>query len=158
MTMTEAPPVPITEDDRVLWERACPVGELEPSWGEALVLRMRQIALFLISPREIYAVSDVVYSLSTKPETFGRTTLEALCLGTPVLGWDKGGVGEILHRRFPAGTVADGDFGDLLAATRHVLDNTPHPVDDGSFRLDTMQAQTLALYRALARDAAGNTQ
>ena len=57
MTMTEAPPVPITEDDRVLWERACPVGELEPSWGEALVLRMRQIALFLISPREIYAVS-----------------------------------------------------------------------------------------------------
>lgn len=54
--MTEAPPVSLTENDRV-WERACPVDELEPSWGEALLLRMKQIALVLVSPREIYAVS-----------------------------------------------------------------------------------------------------
>lgn len=39
-----------------VWERVCPIEELEPSWGEALVIRMRQIALFLVSPKEIYAV------------------------------------------------------------------------------------------------------
>ena len=54
--MTEAPPVSTPRNDRV-WERACPVDELEPSWGEALLLRMKQIALVLVSPREIYAVS-----------------------------------------------------------------------------------------------------
>ncbi len=40
-----------------VWERACAVADLEPSWGEAALLRMKQIALFLISPSEIYAVT-----------------------------------------------------------------------------------------------------
>ncbi|MGN6426674.1 MAG: nitrite reductase small subunit NirD [Leifsonia sp.] len=39
------------------WVRACRVDDLEPSWGEAVLLRMRQIAVFLLSPREIYAVA-----------------------------------------------------------------------------------------------------
>lgn len=42
-----------------VWERACAVDELEPSWGEAILIRMRQIALFLIAPGEIYAVDHV---------------------------------------------------------------------------------------------------
>jgi nitrite reductase (NADH) small subunit len=40
----------------VIWERACAVTDLEPSWGEAALIRMKQIALFLLSPTEIYAV------------------------------------------------------------------------------------------------------
>lgn len=39
-----------------LWERACRLDALEPSWGEALLVGARQIALFLVSPEEIYAV------------------------------------------------------------------------------------------------------
>jgi len=38
------------------WERACAVTDLEPSWGEAALVRMKQIALFLLSPSEVYAV------------------------------------------------------------------------------------------------------
>jgi nitrite reductase (NADH) small subunit len=38
------------------WQRACRVDDLEPSWGEAVLLRATQIALVLFSPREIYAV------------------------------------------------------------------------------------------------------
>ena len=38
------------------WERACALSDLEPSWGEAVLLRMKQIALFKVSPKEIYAV------------------------------------------------------------------------------------------------------
>jgi nitrite reductase (NADH) small subunit len=41
----------------VVWERACAVTDLEPSWGEAALVRMKQIALFLLSPTEIYAVA-----------------------------------------------------------------------------------------------------
>jgi nitrite reductase (NADH) small subunit len=40
-----------------VWERACAVADLEPSWGEAALVRMKQIALFLVSPSEIYAVA-----------------------------------------------------------------------------------------------------
>ena len=47
--------VPAAHDD---WQRVCAVDELEPSWGEALLVRMKQIALFLLSPGEIYAVSN----------------------------------------------------------------------------------------------------
>jgi nitrite reductase (NADH) small subunit len=39
------------------WQRACRVDDLEPSWGEAVLLRAKQIALILFSPREIYAVA-----------------------------------------------------------------------------------------------------
>ncbi len=56
--------------------------------------------------RDIYAVSDIVLSLSNKPESFGRTVLESLCLGVPVVGYDHGGVGEILDHALPAGQGA----------------------------------------------------
>lgn len=55
--------------------------------------------------RDVYAVSDVVLSLSKKPESFGRTVLEALSIGTPVVGYDYGGVGEVLANFFPIGRV-----------------------------------------------------
>ncbi|PRB00265.1 nitrite reductase small subunit NirD [Microbacterium sp. MYb64] len=42
--------------ERSGWERVCRVDDLEPSWGEAVLIRMRQVALFLLSPRELYAV------------------------------------------------------------------------------------------------------
>lgn len=56
MTMTRtdtAPAQPAT-----VWERACAVDDLEPSWGEAALVRMKQIALFLLSPGEVYAVAN----------------------------------------------------------------------------------------------------
>ena len=43
--------------DSAEWQSACAVTDLEPSWGEALLIRMKQIALFFISADEIYAVS-----------------------------------------------------------------------------------------------------
>jgi glycosyltransferase involved in cell wall biosynthesis len=35
----------------------------------------------------------------------GRTVLEALAVGRPVVGWDHGGVGELLRQLFPQGAV-----------------------------------------------------
>ncbi|MFP3464104.1 nitrite reductase small subunit NirD [Leifsonia sp. SIMBA_070] len=55
MTITQSPSRP--ESRRAEWVTACEVGDLEPSWGEAVLLRMRQIAVFLLGPREVYAVS-----------------------------------------------------------------------------------------------------
>ncbi|RMG30664.1 MAG: glycosyltransferase, partial [Gammaproteobacteria bacterium] len=47
--------------------------------------------------REVLAASDYVLSLTQVPESFGRTTLEALAMGRPVIGYAHGGVREQLE-------------------------------------------------------------
>lgn len=45
------------EAQRTGWVRCCRVDDLEPWWGEAVLLGMRRIALFLLPSREVYAVA-----------------------------------------------------------------------------------------------------
>ena len=59
--------------------------------------------------KEVYAVSLATLSLSEKPESFGRTVLEALAIGCPVIGYNEGGVGEILSKCFPFGLINRGE-------------------------------------------------
>ena len=56
MTILEAPARVPSSGAPSAWQRACAVDELEPSWGEALLLEKRQIAIVMISREEIYAV------------------------------------------------------------------------------------------------------
>ena len=100
--------------------------------------------------REIYASSDLVLSLSSHPESFGRTVLEALSMGVPVLGYDHGGVGEVLASAFPEGRVVVGDEKALLAKFVHIRNNPLRPVTPVPFTLDAMLNKTLALYAELA--------
>ncbi len=100
--------------------------------------------------REVMAESFAVLQLSTKPEAFGRTVAEALSLGKPVLGWDRGGVGELLARGFPEGAVAPGDMEALTARAAHWLARPPQPPVFDPFPLRAMQDTTLALYREVA--------
>ncbi|PIE39708.1 MAG: hypothetical protein CSA53_00105 [Gammaproteobacteria bacterium] len=100
--------------------------------------------------REIYSISDVVLSLSEKPESFGRTVLEPLAMGVPVVAWHQGGVGEILDRFFPAGAVAQDDEQGLVDAVERVLRGEAAPVvSDNPFLLSRMCEQTLAVYQEL---------
>lgn len=100
--------------------------------------------------RDIYAVSDLVLSLSTKPESFGRTTLEALSMGTPLVGYDHGGVGEILAALFPVGKVPLQDHQVLFERVSQLLTEPQQPVVNDRFLLNDMLGQTLALYQELA--------
>ena len=101
--------------------------------------------------RELYAVSDCVLSLSSTPESFGRTVLEPLAMGRPVVGYAHGGVAEILGELFPHGAVGRGD---VAAATERAQDviagRTPVVEFNTRFLLERMQAQTLAVYGVLA--------
>ena len=100
--------------------------------------------------RDIYASSDLVLSLSSHPESFGRTVVEALSMGVPVLGYDHGGVGEVLGRAFPEGRVAVGNGRALLARARELRAHPLRPPTPVPFTLDAMLGQTLALYEDLA--------
>lgn len=100
--------------------------------------------------REIYAISDCVLSLSSTPESFGRTVLEPLAMGTPVVGYAHGGVAEILRELFAHGAVARGDVGAAAARVADVLAaRTPVVEPNTRFLLARMQAQTLEVYEAL---------
>lgn len=104
--------------------------------------------------REIMSISTAVLSLSGKPESFGRTTLEALSLGTPVVGYDHGGVGEILAGVYPDGLVPVGDTDAVAAKLAAIIDDPAaarRAVRDHDFDVERMCSQTLALYAELAR-------
>jgi glycosyltransferase involved in cell wall biosynthesis len=108
----------------------------------------------LADMRSVYALSDLVLQLSDQPESFGRTVLEALCSGRTVLGWDHGGVGELLHELFPIGAVALGDANALVARAKSLLD-APRPAIalPDRYTLVRMQTDTLSLYSDLVDDA-----
>lgn len=101
--------------------------------------------------RELYAVADAVLTLSNKPESFGRTVLEALALGRPVVGYAHGGVAEILAALFPFGAVPVGDRDAVTARLGALLaGQAPAVRPNERFLLADMQARTLALYEELA--------
>lgn len=101
--------------------------------------------------KNILAVSNLVLSLSNQPESFGRTTLEALRLGVPTAGYDHGGVGEILRAVYPEGLLPRLGLDVILPAIVDLLQQpAPVPADD-FFPLQRMCDDTLALYAELAR-------
>ncbi|MCV6626492.1 MAG: glycosyltransferase family 4 protein [Cellvibrionaceae bacterium] len=99
--------------------------------------------------REIYSQAAVVLSLSTKPESFGRTTTEALTMGVPVVGFDHGGVGEQLRALFPAGAVSCYDQTELRERIAAVLTQGLKPQANNRYLKSEMIKQTLALYQEL---------
>ncbi len=96
--------------------------------------------------KDIMSISNVVLSLSKEPESFGRTVLEALYLGIPVIAYNHGGVAEILSKMYPYGCV---DPNDTAAVCDKITSYYRQPVlvsDKNFFTLDKMLNDTLTLY------------
>ncbi|MCR6663681.1 MAG: glycosyltransferase [Luteimonas sp.] len=101
---------------------------------------------------EAYAASDLVLQLSRKPEAFGRTVVEALSVGRPVLGWAHGGVGELLRELLPDGAVAPFDDALLEQRAHALLAQCPPLPATMPCTLQAMQDATLAMYDDLVDD------
>ena len=97
----------------------------------------------------LYALADVVVSVNEKPESFGRSVLEALTVGTPVVAFAHGGVAEILQALFPEGQVTPGDEVELATRIDAFLQQPPTVNPHTLFANESMFAQTLALYQTL---------
>jgi glycosyltransferase involved in cell wall biosynthesis len=140
------------------------LGADEPG-REAYVAELRQLIharglddRVVISParadvRDVYALSDLVLQLSVRPESFGRTVVEALALCRPVLGYAHGGVGELLAELYPAGRVPPGDRERLVERAAELLRFAPPIPPPRSYRLVDMQSATLALYTEVVEGA-----
>jgi glycosyltransferase involved in cell wall biosynthesis len=75
--------------------------------------------------------------------------IEAIALCRPVLGYDHGGVGELLADLYPAGRVPLGDRERLAERAAELLRAAPPIAPLNRYRLVDMQAATLALYDGL---------
>ena len=96
--------------------------------------------------KDIFSISSSVFSLSTKPESFGRVVLEALSLGTPVIGYDIGGVGEILCNLFPEGKVPTSDYLSAIDRIKWWEKKPVKPKENNFFQLEKMLSKTMDIY------------
>ena len=96
--------------------------------------------------KEVLAISDIVLSLTQKPESFGRTTLEALTMGVPVCGYAHGGVKEQLDVLLPEGKVDVNDVQAICTVVKQWLKEAPVVAQEHDFLLVNMLNQTLDVY------------
>jgi glycosyltransferase involved in cell wall biosynthesis len=130
--------------------RVAYVAELQGVARQAGVQQALAITEATSAIAEAYAASDLVLQLSRKPEAFGRTVIEALSVGRPVLGWAHGGVGELLAELQPRGAVPPFDAPALAIVARELLAHPPAAVTmQPAYGLQAMQESTLELYRSL---------
>lgn len=101
--------------------------------------------------REIMAIANIVYSLSLEPEAFGRTTIEALSLGVPVIGYAHGGVSEQLAALLPEGRIDVGNVAEAATLTLRWLHQPPVVANNQDFSLDNMLQKTMDVYQELAQ-------
>ena len=99
--------------------------------------------------REILSVSNTVLSLSKEPEAFGRTVLEALSLGIPVIAYDIGGTTEILKEIFPAGIVPHNHPENVAAKIREFIQEPPTVPSYCPFTLERMLNKTISVYEKI---------
>jgi glycosyltransferase involved in cell wall biosynthesis len=97
------------------------------------------------------AVSDIVMALSQQPESFGLTVLEALSLGKAVVGYDCGGVGELLAALYPTGKVPPNSSNGLSLTTTQILKNPSQPSPNELFTLEKSLASTADIYELVAK-------
>ncbi len=100
---------------------------------------------------EIYHAADVVVSNCTsKPETFGRSMIEALAMERPVIATRHGGALDIMREGVTGWLLDPGDAGRLAAllvqASRAKLAGLREYVLK-NFSLDAMVEQDIAIYR-----------
>ena len=101
--------------------------------------------------KDIYAISSITFNTSNKPESFGRSVLEPLSIGIPTIGYNRGGVKEILEQLYPYGAVEPNNEKELLDKTLSILDgnNTDININD-KFLTSDMCSKTLNLYKEIS--------
>ena len=99
--------------------------------------------------KEIMSISEITYSLSTEPEAFGRTSLESLMLGVPVIAYSHGGVKEQMEEMLPNGKIELGNIEEIVKKTSAFLVKKQNVKSSKAFELDGMLLKTLDVYKSL---------
>lgn len=102
---------------------------------------------------DVLCVCDVTLSLTLQPESFGKTTLEALSLGRPVAGYEHGGVGEQLEQFLPGGMVPTCNTQAMAELLEKWYTERPTPLTPvpAPYRREDMIQAHIDLYNALCK-------
>ena len=125
------------------------LGFLEELKNKAIKLGIKDKVSFIghrNDLKEIMSISKIIFSLSSEPEAFGRTTIESLKIGVPVIGYGHGGVGEQLKEIFPQGIIKKNDISSAVVLCKKWIKKAPKVTKTDSFNLETMQRNTLNIY------------
>jgi glycosyltransferase involved in cell wall biosynthesis len=121
--------------------------ELEAQARDAGILDRITFAGNRLDIRDWMGAATLLFNLSSDPpEAFGRTVLEALCLGRPLIAWDHGGAAEILAEMFPEGAVPPDDAAALERRARRFLDDPPVVPPSDAFGLRKSMERHLQVY------------
>ena len=85
-------------------------------------------------------------NLSSKPEPFGRTIIEAAACGSHVMGWDRGGVKESINSINPIGLVDYGNVEMLAKQIDQVLVTPPPESIPEQFTKEALVDATMNIY------------
>lgn len=103
--------------------------------------------------REWLSAANIVMALANEPESIGINALQAIHLGTPVIGWDQAAFSEILQPLYPQGLVKKYNANALCKAVRNQLESVTRPEMTNKFTMLEMIEKTLEVYQSL-HDAA----
>ena len=95
---------------------------------------------------DVYKISNIVMNLSSKPEPFGRTIIEAAACGSHVMGWDRGGVKESINSINPIGLVDYGNVEILAKQIDQVLAISPPESIPEQFTKEALVDATMNIY------------
>lgn len=99
--------------------------------------------------REWLSAANIVMALANQPESIGINALQAIHLGTPVIGWDQAAFSEILQPLYPQGLVKKYNAKSLCKAVKNQLESVTRPKMTDQFTMREMIAETLEVYHLL---------
>ncbi|MEO1925403.1 MAG: glycosyltransferase family 4 protein [Gammaproteobacteria bacterium] len=98
--------------------------------------------------KDIMSISNIVLSLAKTPEAFGRTALEALSLGVPVIAYSHGGAAEVLTKMFPEGRAEPFSIKSVNTIISKFYISMPMVPDKNDFTLSSMLDKTISIYNS----------
>lgn len=99
--------------------------------------------------REWLSAANVVMALANQPESIGINALQAIHLGTPVIGWDQAAFSEILQPLYPQGLVKKHNAIALCKVVRSQLESVTRPEMTNEFTMREMIEETMEVYKGL---------
>lgn len=108
--------------------------------------------------REWLSAANIVMALANEPESIGINALQAIHLGTPVIGWDQAAFSEILQPLYPQGLVKKHNASSLCKAVKNQLESVTRPEMTNKFTMREMIEKTLEVYQGLHKAALAEEQ
>ena len=93
---------------------------------------------------------DILPAIVSIFESFGRSILEPLSIGIPSIGYNRGGVQEILEELYPYGVVEPDDAESMLQKSLSILGgNNTNIKENKKFLKSNMCQETINFYKEI---------